>query len=173
MPLLILFILNLFVTNPNNNLIFLAKQKQLQYNIVKKDYVVIIDYSKPMLTNRLFLIDIKNEKIILETQVSHAILSGNLYATDFSNKIDSRKSSLGAFITAETKYGHWGYSLVIDGLDKGINDNARKRKILFHSTKLMSNKKFPRTYGCFATSEEINEKLINLIKGGCLVYVVR
>lgn len=167
----LLFVFSLLATQPDSNLFFIAKQKQSEYNIIKKDYVVIIDYSKPMSENRLFLLDMKKEKVILETHVSHAIFSGNMFATDFSNEINSRKSSLGAYITAETKYGHWGYSLVVDGLDKGINHNARKRNILFHSTKLMSNQKFPRTYGCFATSDEINKKLIDLIKGGCLVYV--
>ncbi len=169
----LLFVFSFLFSQPKRDLFFIAKQKQSEYNIIKKDYVVIIDYSKPMSANRLFLLDMRKEKVILETHVSHAIFSGGIYASDFSNKINSRKSSLGVYVTAETKYGHWGYSLVIDGLDKGVNDNARKRNILFHSTKLMSNQKFPRTYGCFATSEDVNKKLIDLIKGGCLVYVYK
>ena len=173
MSFLFLFILTLFGSQPNQNFIAIAKEKQVYYNPPNKKYVVIIDYTKPMLTDRLFLIDMEKKEIIIKTKVSHAINTGKEYPTQFSNEIGSEKSSYGGFITAETYFGKYGYSLVIDGKDKGINDNARRRKIIFHSTKKMSNPKYPLTYGCFATSEEINSELIDLIKNGCLIYVIK
>jgi len=172
MSLIVLLSFNLFVSQINFDLVDFARKKQIEYNPPSKKYVVIIDYTKPMLTDRLFLIDIESNKIILKSQVSHAIKTGNSYPNYFSNEIGSEKSCYGAFITAETYYGKYGYSLVVDGKDKGINDNARKRKIVFHSTKKMTNPNYPLTYGCFATSDDINLKLINMIKGGSLVYVI-
>jgi hypothetical protein len=173
MSFLFLFVITLFGAQPNQDFISLAKEKQNYYNPPNKKFVVIIDYTKPMLTDRLFLIDMDKKEIVIKTKVSHAINTGKEYPTQFSNDIGSEKSSYGGFITAETYFGKYGYSLVLDGKDGGINDNARKRRIVFHSTKKMSNPKYPLTYGCFATSEEVNGRLIDLIKNGCLVYVIK
>jgi hypothetical protein len=128
---LYLLLLFAFESQPNQDLITLAKQKQKEYNPPNKRFVVIIDYTKPMLKDRLFLIDMVKNEIKLKTQVSQARKTGITFPTEFSNEIGSLKSSVGGFITAETYFGIFGYSLMIDGKDKGINDNARKRKIVF------------------------------------------
>jgi hypothetical protein len=147
----------------------IAKELQKQYNPPNKNYVVFIDYSKPISKERLYVIDMNTKETILTAKVAHGINSGKEYATKFSNKDKSLKSSLGVYVTQETYYGHFGYSLRINGLDK-TNSNARQRKIIFHSNKKMSTK---WSWGCFSTDEEINKKLINLIKKGCLVYVYK
>ena len=59
----------------------------------------------------------------MKTIVSHALKTGNiqngfLYAENFSNVLHSNKSSLGAYLTKNTYYGRFGYSLVLKGLDK-------------------------------------------------------
>jgi len=109
------------------------------------------------------------EEIVISSRVSHAWNSGFLYASDFSNKSGSNKSSKGTFITEGTKHGRFGYSMVINGLDSNVNNNARSRAVIFHSTKKMSN---PWSNGCFATSDEINNQIIDLTKNGCLVIVI-
>jgi hypothetical protein len=147
----------------------IAKQLQKQYNPPNKNYVVFIDYSKPISEERLYVIDIKTSETILTTKVAHGINSGKEYATDFSNVNESLKSSLGVYVTQETYYGHFGYSLRVNGLDK-TNSNARYRKIIFHSNNKMRTK---WSWGCFSTDEKINKKLINMIKDGCLVYVYK
>ena len=50
----------------------------------------------------------------------------------------------GVFKTENTKFGRFGYSMVVDGLDKGINNNAKQRAIIFHSNKLMKTSCFCR-----------------------------
>ena len=50
----------------------------------------------------------------------------------FSNEYGSYKSSLGFYLTASTYQGRNGYSLILDGLEKGINDRARERAIVVH-----------------------------------------
>jgi hypothetical protein len=169
----LLLFFSLFIFNSIQSqevLIKKAIQVQSKYSVKNSKYMVLIDYSKSILSDRLFVVDIKNKKIILTSVVSHAKNSGLLYATKFSNSEGTLMSCLGAFETKSTYYGQFGYSLIVKGLDKGINSNAEPRKIIFHSAKKMKTK---WSWGCFATPEETNNNLINLIKNGCLVYVYK
>ena len=153
-----------------NDYFALAKNKVSYYHPKRRDYVIIIDYRKSIVENRLYLIDMKSGKNILESKVAHAFKSGSMYARKFSNQLGTNTSSKGVFITGgKTISPQFGYAMLIEGLDKGINNNARKREIIFHSDKKMLTK---WSYGCFATSEEINKKLIDLTKNGCLVVVL-
>ena len=147
----------------------IAKERTTKYNPKRKDVVIIIDYQKNIFSERLFVIDLKNRKIILSSKVSHAWNSGFLTPDLYSNEIGSNKTSKGNYITQGTKYGNFGYSMIINGLDLGINDNAKSRAVIFHPNTKM---KTLWSNGCFATSEEINRKLINLTKGGVLVCVI-
>jgi hypothetical protein len=166
-----LLILLLLITTSvfGQSKIDIAKKLQRQYNPPNKDYVVFIDYSKSISEKRLFVVNMNTSETILTTEVAHGINSGKEYATDFSNVTESLKSSLGVYVTQETYYGRFGYSLRVNGLDK-TNSNARLRKIIFHSNKKMHSK---WSFGCFSTDENINKKLIDLIKNGCLVYVYK
>ena len=47
MSFLFLFILTLFGSQPNQNFIAIAKEKQVYYNPPNKKYVVIIEFTKP------------------------------------------------------------------------------------------------------------------------------
>lgn len=165
----LLTILSFFanIINPDDKIIEHAKYVKYKYNAPKKDYIVVIDYSKSIDSTRLYVVDMKQNKIILKSIVAHGVFSGNNIPYEFSNEFNTKKSSLGTYITKHTYYGKFGYSLVVKGLDK-TNSNAEKRNIIFHSSKLMSTK---WSWGCFATPESINMKLINLIKDGCLVSV--
>lgn len=169
----LLLFFSLFVFNPIQSqevLIKKAIEVQTNYAVKSNKYVVLIDYSKSIFSKRLFVVDVKNKKMALTSTVSHAYNSGLQYATKFSNKEGSLMSCMGAFETKSTYYGKFGYSLILKGLDKDINSNAEQRKIIFHSSKKMKTK---WSWGCFATPEETNKKLINLIKNGCLVYVYK
>ena len=64
--------------------------------------------------------------------MAHGRNSGEKYATSFSNREGSFKSSLGFYKTENTYYGKNGYSLVLDGLERGINDKAKERAIVMH-----------------------------------------
>jgi hypothetical protein len=151
------------------NPVEMAKMVQSKYNSPNKKYVVIIDYSKSIDTERLYVVDMEKSQVILKSKVSHAGRSGGDVPTDFSNEFNTKKSSLGTYLTKETYYGGFGYSLRLSGLDP-TNSNAEDRAIIFHSNKLMKSK---WSWGCFATDEITNRKIINLIKGGCLVHVYK
>ena len=147
----------------------IAKFNIGKYNPIRKDYVIVVDYRENIFQERLYVVDMKSKEIILSSVVSHGYKSGLLYATDFSNINGSNKSSKGVYTTGNIKYGKFGYSMYIKGLDKGINSNAYNRSIIFHSNKLM---KTIWSQGCFATPEDVNKKIIDITKNGCLIVVI-
>lgn len=149
-------------------IIGLAIRKATEYNAPKKDYVVVIDFSRSLLSRRLYLVDLKEGRIVLRSRVSHAFRSGWLYANELSNVSGSKRSCSGAFITENTYTGKFGHSMVIRGEEKGINDHAKARSIVFHPMKMY----IPWSEGCFATPPAVNEHLITTIADGRLVYVL-
>ena len=170
-----------YKSDEDKTIIDLAKQKQVVYNTPNKHFVVIIDYTKSIDDVRLFVVDIERSTIMLRSTVSHARNSGLIFATNYSNERDTKKSSPGAYQTKGTYFGEYGYSMVLKGLES-FNNNAEKRYIVFHSTGFNSNGKIvdvnrilhsKYSWGCFATSEDINKKIINMVKNGSLVYVKR
>jgi hypothetical protein len=85
-------------------------------------------------------------------------------------------SSVGLFRTGETYVGHNGYSLRLDGLDPGVNDNARARAIVVHGAPYVNaaiakaNGYLGRSLGCPAVRPEIAHALIDTIKNGSLIF---
>lgn len=143
-----------------------------------KNLLTIIDYSKPSNERRLWVIDLRNAKVLFNTWVTHGRNSGKINATSFSNERGSLKSSLGVFLTTKSPYmGSNGYSLRLIGLENGINDNAFQRAIVFHGAWYANPsviKKYGwlgRSFGCPAVSEDIARPLINTIKDKSLVFV--
>jgi hypothetical protein len=94
--------------------------------------LTVIDYSKPSSEPRLWVFDLKSRELLYEELVAHGQGSGANMATQFSNVDETHQTSLGLFRTDTTYVGKNGYSLRLDGLDKGINDRARDRAIVMH-----------------------------------------
>lgn len=149
--------------------------EEMEY--ANEDIVTIIDFSKPSTEKRLFIIDLKHQKLLHHTLVAHGKNTGQNKAVKFSNIKGSNQSSLGLYQTAESYYGKHGYSLRLDGLEKGFNDNARNRAVVLHSATYVSEAfikrygRLGRSYGCPAVPAEHSEEIINLIKGGSLLYI--
>ena len=111
---------------------YLAANGKLQ----NEDILSIVDFSLPSSEKRLFIVDLKNNKLLFHTYVSHGRGSGGVMATEFSNKAESHKSSLGFYVTGDTYTGKHGLSMRLLGQDKGFNDNANDRAIVMHSASL-------------------------------------
>lgn len=154
-----------------------AYLKARQQGLDNKQLLTIIDYSKPSTERRLWVVDLKNEKVLFNTWVSHGKNSGKVQAKSFSNQPGSLKSSIGVFLTDEPYIGGEGYSLRIVGLEQGINDNAYRRDIVFHGAWYVDPnviKKYGvlgRSWGCPAVSEDTVKPLINTIKDKTLVFM--
>ena len=142
-----------------------------------KDILTVIDFTKPSTEKRLFVIDLKLKKILFISYVAHGRNSGEKYATSFSNREGSFKSSLGFYKTENTYYGKNGYSLVLDGLERGINDKAKERAIVMHGatyadpSTIRSCGRLGRSLGCPALPLSVSKKIIDTIKGGTLLYI--
>lgn len=143
----------------------------------QKRYIAIVDFTQDSTKKRFFLIDIYRHEIVYNDLVAHGMNTGEKEAKVFSNEEDSHMSSLGFYITGETYYGSNGYSLKLDGLDKGLNDNARERDIVIHGASYVSERniaemnRIGRSWGCPALSPAISEDVIEKLKGGNLLFV--
>ena len=145
--------------------------------LIKDSLLTIIDFSRPSTEKRMFIIDLKNQSLIYSSLVAHGQNSGVVYAEKFSNRPKSHMSSLGTYITSNTYEGKHGYSLRLDGRDKGLNDKARERAIVIHGANYVSdrylqiNGRIGRSFGCPALPQESAEFVINLIKEGSYLYI--
>jgi len=140
--------------------------------------ITIADYSQSSNNKRLYVIDLNKRELLFNTYVAHGRNTGEEFAKYFSNKEGSYKSSLGFYITEKPITGsHTGFSLQIQGVEKGINDNAIKRAIIIHSadyaTEIFIKKygRLGRSYGCPVLPPEINRAIIETIKGGSCLFI--
>jgi hypothetical protein len=150
----------------------------LKQGKLKKSYVLTVcDFTQSSSSKRLYVIDVAHKKLLFNTYVSHGMNSGVEYATTFSNKANSFKSSLGFFITSKTYFGRNGYSLKVKGLEKGYNDLAAKRHIVLHGSDyitpqyLKDNGEMGRSLGCAAMPNVMSPKIIKTIKNGSCLFI--
>jgi len=146
-------------------------------NAKNKNIISIIDFTLPSTEKRMVVLDLEQQKILFHTIVSHGRNSGEKYATSFSNKHGSYQSSLGFYLTENTYFGGNGYSLRLEGLEKGINDQAKPRAVVIHGADYCSEEiinstgRLGRSYGCPALPRETNKDVINTIKEGTVLYI--
>ena len=159
----------------NNAMQGLEKIKEL--NNANDNLLVIVDYTKPSTEERLFVVDLEKKQVLISSLVAHGRGTGDLYATEFSNKNNSYSTSSGFYLTGDIYNGKHGESLVLYGLEKGKNDNAQKRTIVMHSA-YYANKNFAEKYGrlgrskgCLALPTDLNSKIIHLISDRVVLYV--
>ena len=149
---------------------------------VRRPILTIIDYELPSYQQRLWVIDMKVGRVMHQEWVAHGMgkprgSGGTMEeALSFSNEGGTLKSSLGLFVTAETYYGRHGYSLKLDGLEEGVNDNARERLIVLHSAHYVSEGRaddhlIGRSWGCPAVRPGIGKVLIDAIKDGSVLWI--
>lgn len=152
---------------------YLVQQGKLANNSI----ISIVDFSQPSSKKRLFVIDLENSKVIFNTYVAHGVKSGGASANQFSNAPESNKSSLGFYETSNTYMGGNGYSLRLDGLEPGINDNANRRAIVMHGAAYVneslakSQGYIGRSWGCPAVPEKLHKPIINKIKNGTCLFI--
>lgn len=140
------------------------------------DRLAVIDYSKPSSQPRLWVFDTVKRKLLFKELVAHGKNSGDATSTRFSNKPDSLASSIGLFRTSDTYMGKNGYSLRMTGLEPGVNSNALARAIVIHGAKYVNEAmaraagRIGRSWGCPAVSTAVARKLIDVMKGGQMVF---
>ncbi|MFN8291955.1 MAG: murein L,D-transpeptidase catalytic domain family protein [Chitinophagaceae bacterium] len=145
--------------------------------LLNDSIISILDFSRPSSEKRLFILDMKNYRLLFNTLVSHGRNSGREYATSFSNQASSYMSSPGFYITRETYEGKNGYSLKLEGIEKGINDNAYERGIVVHGAGYVNESLahaqgyIGRSQGCPAVPVEMSQSVINRIRNGSCLFI--
>lgn len=141
-----------------------------------KPILTVIDYSKPSNQRRLWVFDLRRNKTLFNTWVTHGKNSGGMNATSFSNSRGSLKSSIGVFVTDHSYIGGNGYSLRLRGLESGVNDNAYRRNVVIHGAWYANPDiigrygQLGRSWGCPAVKADLARPLINTIKEKSLVF---
>jgi hypothetical protein len=143
----------------------------------KTNILSICDMSQSSKNKRLYILDMDQRTVLMNTYVAHGRNSGAEFARSFSNNPSSHKSSLGFYITQGTYVGNNGLSLKIRGMEKGFNDRALGRNIVVHGSQyvgpdfLEMNQFCGRSYGCPAVPADESEEIIDLIKEGSCLFI--
>lgn len=165
--------------NLNKNVLKLALaayQKADSKGAVKKPLLTVIDYSLPSSKQRMWVFDLSKERLLFNTHVAHGKNSGMDIPHQFSNQLSSKQTSLGTFVTRDTYMGSKGYSLNLQGLEKGINDNAYTRRVVMHGAWYVEPSfikqagRAGRSWGCPSIAHTLAKPVINAIKGGSVLY---
>lgn len=152
---------------------YLLKEKGL----LRKDILTLVDFSLSSNIKRLWVIDLSTNTILYNSLVAHGRNTGEEFAHSFSNANSSYKSSLGFYLTGEIYKGKHGMSLRLDGLEKGVNNNARERGVVIHSANyvsnsfIKSNKRLGRSQGCPAIPQESLKEIVNTIKDKSCLFI--
>jgi hypothetical protein len=148
-----------------------------KHSVSRPEVITIIDFSLPSDKERLWVLDLISGKLLFHCLVAHGRNSGDLMAETFSNTPGSFASSPGFYVTGETYVGKHGLSLILEGLETGINDKAREREIVVHGADYVSANfiknygRLGRSLGCPAVPEKLSKELIESIKGGSCFFI--
>lgn len=142
-----------------------------------KSILSIADFDLSSKKKRFWIVDLDQEKLLLNTWVAHGTYSGGDHATNFSNTIESQKSSIGFYVTGEAYRGKHGLSLRLDGMDYGFNSNARQRAIVVHGADYVSQHtidllgRLGRSQGCPAVPQELASTVVNTMEGKTVLFI--
>jgi hypothetical protein len=153
------------------------RKMKMQGRLSNDSVLSIVDFSQSSDKKRLYVLDLKNYKVLFNTLVAHGKKSGKLWAQSFSNRPSSYKSSIGFYLTGHPYDGSNGYSLKLNGLEKGFNNNAGRRAIVLHGADYVCESYINgqgyigRSEGCPAVPVKVAKDIINTIKDGSCLFI--
>ena len=140
--------------------------------------LTIADFSQSSKNKRLYVIDLQHKTLLFNTYVAHGRNTGDEFAKHFSNVSGSYQSSLGFYVTKEKIVSSGvGLSLILDGMEKGFNDNARKREIIIHGADYATESfirktgRLGRSYGCPSLPPDQIKPVAETIKDGTCLFI--
>lgn len=148
---------------------------------VANPVLTVIDYSLPSSLRRLWVLDPETRQVLAHEHVAHGRGSSDpedpARAVRFGNRPESHQTSLGTFLTGATYTGQHGLSLELDGLEAGVNDQARARRIVIHAAdyvsagfRAKSGGWVGRSFGCPALAPEAARVVIERIRDGSVLF---
>ncbi len=145
--------------------------------IVNKDSLAVIDFRKHSGQRRFYIFDMKDRGPMKSYVTAHGKKSDpndDGVATEFGNVVDSNKSSVGFYVTAETYISaRNGESLRLDGLSS-TNSNVRERAVVIHPAAYVEDGRAKQglSLGCPALPQADAPTVIARIKGGTVIYAM-
>jgi hypothetical protein len=154
-----------------------AKTALDSHGIRARDYIGIVDFSKPSSDPRFHVVDLNGGQVdsyrVAHGRGSDPDHSG--FVERFSNDFGSYASSNGTYTTGEYYQGKYGLSLKTNGLD-WTNNNAEARAIVIHNAwyaepdMIPLHGKLGRSEGCFAFSRADQWAVMRKLAGGRMIY---
>ena len=158
--------------------VFAAGYGSVEGHGLEARVLAIADMSQPSTAKRLYILDLQTKRLVLRTFVAHGSNSGGLMAERFSNRAGSHQTSLGLYrVGRRIVSPKHGPALLLDGLDRGVNDNARFREVIIHGADYVSpdfvaaHGRLGRSWGCPAVPLEDMARVIDLLGDGGLLFV--
>jgi hypothetical protein len=168
-------------SNRPSRKVFNYAMKGLAYSVSKdmvskKNILAFIDYSLSSNVKRMWVVDLRQMKLMFHELVAHGRNSGNEYARKFSNVHSSFQTSLGFYITGEIYDGKHNTSIKMNGMEYKYNSKAFDRGIVIHGADYVSekyienNQRLGRSLGCPAVSENVIQDLASVISDGVCLF---
>ena len=158
--------------------VFNAGYRRITQQGVHGGVIAIADMTQPSTAKRLYVIDLDTKTLLLRTYVAHGQNTGDLNATHFSNALNSHQSSLGLYrVGATIASPTHGAALLLEGLDRTVNDMARARELIIHGADYVSaafiaaRGRLGRSWGCPAVPRDAMPQMIHSLANGGLFYV--
>ncbi|RYY18386.1 MAG: hypothetical protein EOO36_08260 [Cytophagaceae bacterium] len=145
--------------------------------IERAGVLAVADMDLPNTTERLWVIDLAQAKVLHRSLVAHGQGSGHLRARHFSDLEKSACTSLGFYRTSGTYGGVHGYSRRLLGLDKGQNAHAFDRYVVLHAADYASPAYVQQhghlgySRGCPALPPAQYKQIISTLQAGSLLLV--
>lgn len=145
---------------------FQAHQQAIQNGVTKSPIMTVVDYSIPSNQKRMWVVDTQKNQVLMNTYVAQGKTTG------FSNTPGSHQSSLGTFLATDPYHSQSMNrdALKLQGLDKGVNDNAFARGIVVHGGNYVGPDKQGTSWGCLTVPNSDAPSLIGLTKGGTIIH---
>ena len=161
---------------------------------IRNDVLTIVDFGLKTEARRFLVLDLQNERVLFQTWVHHGRKSdqnSDRFAEQFSNVVDSNKSSVGFLLASDRPYeGQWGYSLRMHGIDGALNSKVHVRAMVLHPwptihPREMSklNAQVQTSLGCLSLpfyesgkfygmdDQPLSKLIIDTIKGRSVIFV--
>ena len=140
--------------------------------------IAIADMTRPSTEQRLYIVDLRTQRLLGTTWVAHGKNSGELMCTQVSNREGSLQTSKGLYrVGEEIVSPKHGQALLLHGLDRGVNDKALDREIIIHGADYVSAEfirehgRLGRSFGCPAVPRTMMPRMVEWLADGGLLYV--
>lgn len=140
--------------------------------------LAIADMTQPSTSQRLYVVDLQEHRLLLRSWVAHGKGSGEDRCERTSNANGSLCTSKGLLRVGQRIISpKHGDALLLHGLDRGVNDHALEREIIIHGADYVGARfisehgRLGRSWGCPAVSPHVMEQLLTVLPEGSLLYV--